>query len=470
MGIKVFLTQNPEKFVVLTAQIPMKTIWHQIHTVQFGETGKIIILNSKLETLGGVHENLLFKPFTSELVSQQIVSRTDFNWSFEFKSDKNYVAGVSKTGDTKRLVNIPTWYILLLQDQKESYFMTNMIKKYLLLLVPLMLVLIYFFSRYSSNLILKPLSVFIKGTKKAAMGNLSFKTRIKTFEEIEELSFNFDQMIEKLHEAQSYLRKEIWDKIEAEKAILELNRNLEKKVEERTKELIESEKMFSCGLLSTGMAHDFNNLLNRIKMSIDIMHKLIEHDLHLNEFLTEITDAISEGQSLTGSLLAFAKKETMDLVKTSLFSTLKTFENKIRLSLKQNSISLNLSCPSDLYILSEPNYLQQILLNLYQNAKQAFENTSGNIIINVFEGTEHITMHFKDGGPGISFDIQNHIFEPFFSTKNISQSSGMGLGLALVKSLVERMNGTIQVQSEETEGTLFIITFPKIKEPIKNEC
>jgi signal transduction histidine kinase len=232
------------------------------------------------------------------------------------------------------------------------------------------------------------------------------------------------------------------------------------------RELIQSEKMFSCGLLSTGMAHDFNNILNRIRMALDILIASAPAPEN-RELHREIEEAVREGQSMTYSLLTFAKKETIALMPVDLYSALKTFEEKTAGMRTRKRVELEIDCPRGTRILSEPNHLQQILTNLLHNTVQAFDGNSGRIVLRVESGREFTELGFIDDGPGISREVLPHIFEPFFTTKIVSRQSGWGLGLALVRSLVEKMRGSIRVESPPGEGTRVSMKFPAA--PIEKE-
>ncbi|EKD26839.1 MAG: PAS/PAC sensor hybrid histidine kinase, partial [uncultured bacterium] len=555
--------------------------WNIINSVHYKKTGKVIILNKEGFYIGGVNEDQLLTVFSPFEILNKIISVKDCQ-SMEFQSQngETYVAGISFAGVNNNFIVFPKWIVLQLQKVSESYFIISLVKKYLFLIVLLMLFVIFIFSVYTSNLIIKPFNILIKGTEAASKGDLHFKTEIRSFEEISILSKNFDNMIEKLNAMHVKILDEMSEKENAQKQLLELNENLEKKVEERAfeiislkefyqnilnsinsgilfinresklefinptgekllnisfnrnkgkpvnevsfpesfknllieylgnntdfdskeisfpinntniilgikatflskespilgsiiifnditerkklqNEIIQTEKMFSCGLLSTGMAHDFNNVLNRIKISADISRKLSTNP-ELEEIFNEIKDGISEGQAMTRSLLSFAKNEEIELVPVDILSLLKSFEIKSKTLLNKNSVKLTINCNKRLVILAEPNHMMQIFLNLVQNAIQAIRD-NGVITITANNVGNNCIINFSDNGPGISKVVLPHIFEPFYSTKVVSESSGWGLGLALVKSLAEKLKGNIEVTSTENHGTVFTLEFP----------
>lgn len=130
--------------------------------------------------------------------------------------------------------------------------------------------------------------------------------------------------------------------------------------------------------------------------------------------------------------------------------------------LEQNNINVILNLPDKpVYSYLSEDQLKQILINLFQNSKDALlQTTNANITINLnIDSNNNITLEFKDNGTGITKETIQNIFEPFFTTK----SSGSGLGLYLSKKLIEDWNGKIYVHSEEGEGTTFTISLPVSK-------
>ena len=572
---------NNDLNYILRAKINMRSIIDILHSIHFGETGKVMLLDSSGNYLAGVEKNKLLKPFTPEDIRKKLLEIAETKKVISYKDayKKKYIAGSQSLNKSNQITNLPNWRIVMIQDNKESFYLSYLLESYLIWIVPLTFILVFIFNHLTNELVLTPVRILLSATKKAIKGDLSVKTSIDKTNEIGELAYHFDHMIENLNLSQATLKEEITQKEKAKEVISDLNINLEKKVEQRTfeitqikefyenilksitsgvmvldnqqnikflnprgeqllhikfdvikemsftltnlpakfiktlknalksdnpvsweiiidqntilglkitppldigtfsgrivvfnniserkkmeKELINSAKMFSFGLLSTGMAHDFNNILNRVKIS-NAISKKISDDKNLQEFHNEIDDAIDEGQSMTKSLLSFAKKEKVELIKIDLFSALKSFEEKNKRKLTSLNVTLKLKCDKQITILSNINYLQQVFQNLFQNATQAFSGNPGTINIESIYKNNLVFITFADNGPGMTEDTAKHIFEPFYSTKDCSQNSGWGLGLALVKSLIEMMNGQISVDSKLNKGTEFIITFPII--------
>lgn len=224
-------------------------------------------------------------------------------------------------------------------------------------------------------------------------------------------------------------------------------------------ELIQSEKITSCGLLAVGMAHDFNNILNRIKVSVDMILRLSPEGGDAADFALSSLEAVEEGKSMTHSLMVLGKQEMFTLVPVHLLSSFKIFEEKIS-GKGQKKCPLSMECEKSLTIMAEPLYFQQILYNLYLNAEQASSPENFKIFLKAFKQGDQCLIQFADNGTGISAENRQHLFEPFYSTKVISEKSGWGMGLAFVKSLIKNMNGRITITSEPGESCVFEMAFP----------
>ena len=563
---------------VLLAGINLKSLWRVANTIRFGETGKILLLDELGRYLGGVMDDRLLTD-SGFPVSLNSGKSTIFDAVND--DGRKVIAGMAGIGVGSSFINMPEWRVVLTQEKSECYSIIYMIGSYLLFLLPLMLLLIFLFNLFSMKHLFGPLTLLENGMNRASGGDLSFRTGIRYPFEIASLSRKFDMMMGKLDDAQGRLLSEIREREKAQQKVLELNRSLEDKVIQRTREIVElkqfhenilkslttgvmvldekgglqfmnpasekllgisfqtermkniqfiglpqalkavllesletrkniesreircgdagkrcdfgiktsllwnedklsgiigvfnditdrkrmeqellqGEKMYSCGLLATGMAHDFNNILNRIRMASNILSK-ISKDEDSREFLSEMSDAVGEGQSMTRSLMELGKKDELSLVPVNLLSFFKIFQEKTESGMRDYLTSLDIVCPQEIHVLSEPGYLMRIFGNLFLNAEQAGGGNPVRVTIVAETNGNQCLIRMSDNGRGMPEEVVNHIFEPFYSTKIVSEKSGWGLGLSLVKSLLVKMRGGIEVKSREGVGTEFLIVLP----------
>jgi signal transduction histidine kinase len=236
------------------------------------------------------------------------------------------------------------------------------------------------------------------------------------------------------------------------------------------KKMEQSQKLDALGQLAAGVAHDFNNLLGVIQSHAELVEMKIGAESPALKNLNAILQATARAQNIVLSLNTLgrdAKKEHAPLDAQSTFELmplLQETQSLLQASLKGIEIPLQAigQVPPRLELKGESGALQQVLVNLCVNASHAIgEHRKGRIAIEVRSAPDgFVLLDVVDNGSGIAPDILPRIFEPFFTTKSVGQ--GTGLGLAMVHSIVTKMNGTIDCQSELGVGTRFSIRLPSV--------
>lgn len=259
---------------------------------------------------------------------------------------------------------------------------------------------------------------------------------------------------------------------EDEPAVMGLVRDItrQKQLEEQ---LRHAQKMEAIGRLAGGIAHDFNNLLTVISGNAEIASVLVRNDAVLQKTIDEINDTTERAAALTRHLLAFSRKQmihprTLDL--NLLITDMKDMINRIigeRISLIVNQAS------DPLLIHADPSQIEQVILNLVVNARDAM-NESGILTIETsrptlpksdlvdsgnFPTDDSVLLCVSDTGSGIAAENLPRIFEPFFSTKD--KGKGTGLGLSTVYGIIKQNHGDIQVQSVPGKGSVFTVFLPR---------
>jgi len=238
-------------------------------------------------------------------------------------------------------------------------------------------------------------------------------------------------------------------------------------------QLIQAQKMESVGQLTGGIAHDFNNMLTVITGTIDILAEAVRDQPHLARIATLISEAADRGAELTANLLAFARKQPLQPVEIDVNALVNEVGRLLSPTLgRQIEIKTHLS--DDVWpALVDPGQLSSALVNLAINARDAMPDggtltfTTGNIRLDGNEaaasGVDHpgdyIVVEVADTGTGIPEAILDRIFEPFFSTKETGQ--GTGLGLSMVFGFAKQSGGNVEVRSAEGRGTTFRTYLPK---------
>ncbi len=254
-----------------------------------------------------------------------------------------------------------------------------------------------------------------------------------------------------------------------------------KKMEEQ---LIQSQKMESIGTLAGGIAHDFNNLLTVINGYSDMLLMKFDNNDPKYREISAIRAAGDRAEKLTRQIMAFSRKQIYKPQIVEINSIITELENMFR-SLIGEDINIRTNLTHDLpFIKADPGQIEQILINLLVNARDAVNQKSEKAEekkitietnlktidvgfikdhIGSREGT-FICLSVSDSGIGMSKEIQNSIFEPFFTTK--ARDKGTGLGLATVYGIVKQNSGSIYVYSELGVGTTFKIYWPATTEKL----
>jgi len=236
----------------------------------------------------------------------------------------------------------------------------------------------------------------------------------------------------------------------------------------------QSQKMESIGQLAGGVAHDFNNILAVIQMQSDLLNNSGKPTPQESDIADEIRITVARGAALTRQLLLFSRREIFQPHDLDLGQSITDMTKMLRRVLGEN-IQMQLKLASQpTFVHADPGMMDQILLNLVVNARDAMPN-AGQLIIET-SGVEFddfpssqsaqarpgsfVCLSVSDSGCGISPEILPRIFEPFFTTKDVGK--GTGLGLATVFGIVRQHQGWVNVYSEVDHGTTFRIYLPRL--------
>ncbi len=265
---------------------------------------------------------------------------------------------------------------------------------------------------------------------------------------------------------------------ELESRVRERTSELEQALEEATRtqaKLIQTERMAALGQFAGGIAHDFNNVLTVILGYSECALDDVEAIDGRRMALQEIRKAAERAGALTNQLLAFSRRQILQIRMIDLNVVVRETEGMLR-RLLDEAIGLEVVVGDDPgFVNADPTQLQQILMNLVVNARDAME-AGGKITImsqaiSVEESLpgmpedvppgSYVRLSVMDTGTGISPEVLPKIFEPFFTTKAVGR--GTGLGLATVNGIVHQSGGRILVESRVKQGTAFHVYFPRFE-------
>jgi two-component system, NtrC family, sensor kinase len=225
-------------------------------------------------------------------------------------------------------------------------------------------------------------------------------------------------------------------------------------------------KLASIGRLAAGVAHEINNPLAIIDQKAGLMKDLMDisddfqYKAKFTEQITGVQNAVSRCKVITHRLLGFARRMDVTpepvMVNELIREVLAFLEKEILYRNIRLELDLHDNLPT---ILSDRGQLQQIFLNIINNAIDAVED-EGFVGISTSRKEEFLRVDIADNGPGIPPETMKHIFEPFFTTKTKGEHKGTGLGLSITYGLVTKLGGTIKVNSVVGQGTTFTVLLP----------
>jgi len=247
-------------------------------------------------------------------------------------------------------------------------------------------------------------------------------------------------------------------------------------------QIVETGKLASLGELAAGIAHEINNPVAIMVEEAGWIEDLLEDEEfkegeNLNEFERALKQIRTQGQrckEITHKLLSFARKTDSRIQVVSINELIEELVTLSEQRAKYSNVTIQVDLQKDLPTVKvSESELQQVMLNLINNALDAMENTGGNLSIstrteenNIILG-DYILIEVSDNGPGIPTANLAKIFDPFFTTKPVGK--GTGLGLSICYGILKKMGGDILVRSIVGEGTNFTVKVPLPKSKNRND-
>ena len=243
----------------------------------------------------------------------------------------------------------------------------------------------------------------------------------------------------------------------------------EREQQKMQQHLMEAGKLAAIGELAAGVAHEINNPLAIMMENAGWIQDLLKSDdphsqENTEEIFSSLQTIVTQGhrcREITHKLLSFARKPDNTAKVVHINSLLEDIAGFARQKAKYRGVEVRLNLdPQAGEVASSPTEIQQIILNLINNAIDAIEKEDGLVQLRSSREDNLVRIDVEDNGPGIPGDILPNIFEPFFTTKAVGK--GTGLGLSICRDILSRMGGSISVDSVVGQGSVFRVRLPLI--------
>jgi two-component system NtrC family sensor kinase len=232
------------------------------------------------------------------------------------------------------------------------------------------------------------------------------------------------------------------------------------------REIQHTNKLASIGRLAAGVAHEINNPMAIINEKTGLMEDFLatmpsfEKKDRFLQLTSSIKQSVDRCRNITHRLLGFARRMDVEIEAIGLNEVIKEVYGFLEKEAFHRNIAVQLKLTDGLQdVLADHGQLQQVFLNVLNNAFSAVEKGGGIEITTWDHDNDFVAASVRDNGVGMSQETRQHIFDPFFSTHR--QGYGTGLGLSITYGIMEKLGGRIEVESEEGQGATFILYLPK---------
>ena len=225
-------------------------------------------------------------------------------------------------------------------------------------------------------------------------------------------------------------------------------------------ELVHAEKLSAVGELASGVAHEINNPLTTILGLAQLMLGRSDVPAPVRERIALVADEASRAATIVQNLLMFARHYPPERRPCSLADAVRRVIALKSYQLEEDKIRVTLELDGSGTVWADENQIQQVLLNLVQNAHQAMARQSGERVLTVrlHPRDRHVVIEVLDTGPGIAPQVLRRIFDPFFTTKE--PGKGSGLGLSVSYGIVGQHGGRLYAENRAEGGAMFVVELP----------
>lgn len=311
------------------------------------------------------------------------------------------------------------------------------------------LVIFLLLIRYGYVSFFVPVRKLYEGARRVTLEDFSYRVQINSEDEMGEFAAAFNSMIDRFQD---------------------IKEDLDKQVQERSQQLVRSERLAGVGFLAAGVAHEINNPLSAIVMAADSLEDRLDTIApHLDKsdkeifqsYLKMIQRESDRCRSITGRLLDFARGQDGMKTRVDIASVIREVLEMISHLGKFKGRNIVFDYPQPCYLTVNGAEIKQVMLNLTANSLEAMSD-GGTLTITIREFTERVEISFQDDGCGMTREVIDNLFEPFFTQKADGQAKGTGLGMSISNRIIDDHQGTITPHSDGPgKGSTFVVKLPR---------
>ncbi|UCB56637.1 MAG: HAMP domain-containing protein [Candidatus Omnitrophota bacterium] len=452
-------SKSDELLGIVVAKIKLDTL-NEIITdrIGLGKTGEVQLVNES---------NQLIAPLllTEEVLSKSKINTEEVKRCFEHRRKFGAEAhleepllyrdhrGVEVLGIHQHIPQMP-WCLLAKIDQKEAFAPLFKIRRLATTIICFVPIIAWLLGISFSKIISGPIRSLHKSTEMVGAGDLDHRISIVTRDEIGQLARAFNKMtadLKRTTTSVANLNKEIAERKQTEKRLQEAYRRLKA----TQFQLVQAAKMEVVGKLASGVAHEVKNPLAIILQGMEYLSQ--KEELRTEDILPvlkDVTEAVRRADSVIKGMLDFASLSKLNMVAENLNALLDASLLLMKHQFDRYHIQVIRDFEEGLPdVKIDRNKIEQVFVNLISNAIHSMPH-GGNLTVKThskkMEPETAVVVEIEDTGEGIPEDILDKIFDPFFTTKR--KEGGAGLGLSIVRNIVEMHNGTIEIRNREEAG------------------
>lgn len=421
--------------------------------IRIGETGHAYIIDSGQRMIA--HSD--FRQVTENNIPPTLASFLSHPMDRSGPGGREYLGAQKGFLGSYAPVKQLDWIVLVQQPLEEAHKVSERMKEEILLFMMIGGTLTILIGIYFTTGLVRPIRQLQSAMEKVGEGHFVTQLSIRTRDEIGQLADKFLWMTHALKDKSEQL-------LHAHQKLENWNKELERRVDERTRELreaqgelIKKERLAAIGQLSSIISHELKNPLGVVSNSIFILKtRLLPNikDEIVRKYLEVIDSSIKSANQIIAEVLGFARQRDLILELNSLNELLAEI---IMVTPKDKSIKIVKDLdPNIPRFLFDKEEMRQVFTNVINNAVHAMDGGGELSIRTRFHPEQKAKIVFSDTGCGIPAENLDKIFDPFFTTK----SRGTGLGMAVVKKYVEHHMGSIDIKTQVGKGTTFVIRLP----------